>query len=105
MAKYHDLVEFYSKEIKEIKAMMASVDEKLAEIKGIEAEYNEYGDNVNEHYAHTAWEQYNEIQSALYAKLDDLSQEIEVEYYDVPFKATRQAGIEGFWRESGIELN
>jgi len=49
-----------------------------------------------------AWQETSEYDQLAQEKLEHLSIAIDDEYRDVPFQQTRNKGIAGFWRESGL---
>jgi hypothetical protein len=98
--KYQELVRKYSTEIARIKAMQAKVDEAKRKVNEFEASAN--WDN----YDHDAFEDLArdwETKSVdLHIEYEKLSQDIEAEYWDVPFASPRKQGIQKFFEEAGI---
>lgn len=110
MKKYLELVEKYRDEIDEIKEQVAKVERLRAEAASIDpfegGEFSEaYGpqpdyDKVRDQEAdYSAAEAESHFLDLLWEKLDE---DIRHEYWDVPFEEPRQAGIRGFYRESGL---
>jgi hypothetical protein len=112
MSKYHKLVEKYSEEINKIKAQAEKVDRLRKEAEAIDpwegpgATHTEAGWEPDldlvERQAQ-AWSAHDAESQYLDVLLRKLAQDIEHEYWNVPFTKSRQAGIAGFWRESGLE--
>lgn len=95
MSKYHELIKTYADEIAEIKALKGEYDGLIAKVNAIDPVVHPEPD-------WDALDEANEIYQIMCICYDKLQQDIEAEYYDVPFAKPRQAGIEGFWRESGL---
>ena len=101
MAKYHDLVKEHKDTIEYIKKLhekYENLNEKFAELARYEKKYVPVP-QYNFQYLEEADEVYRDMQVEI-AELDQILQE---EYRDVPFAKARQAGIDGFWRESGLQ--
>lgn len=103
MSKYHELIELYAGMIEHIEELKAEDDRLREQIVSIDV-VDERGridwDKVDE--KNDLCEQRAEVQTELNQYLAELDHEITVEYGDVPFAKPRQAGIDGFYRESGL---
>jgi chromosome condensin MukBEF ATPase and DNA-binding subunit MukB len=97
MAKYHRMVEWFKEDIEYIKKLKAEYETLKAEIRKLDngdpANYERLADLYND-----GAELDDEIRHAIYV-LEDL---VNREYELVPFAKPRNAGITGFWRESGL---
>jgi len=98
MSKYHDLVEEYSGWIQCIKSQQALVAEMKMELKEAQAMNDDPHD-----WAYLASD-LGDVEAALQDDLHALKHDIEREYELVPFKASRNTGISGFWREAGLRM-
>lgn len=100
MAKYNELVEKYADDIARIKRLQAQEKEAREKLISFEASAN--WDN----YDHAAFEELQEEAGqfviGLSVELDKLTQDIEAEYWDVPFAAPRKKGIEKFFEVAGL---
>lgn len=102
MAKYHDLVERYAEEIERIKVSKAQYEKFSRQADEINPVLHPEPDldaiaRVFE-LADMAEQAYQDMLN----ERDKLAQDIEAEYWDVPFAKPRQQGIDGFWREAGL---
>lgn len=117
MAKYHDLVEEYSEQIKSIKAMQKEANALLEKAKAIENQPVEYerSDDPQEDYerflaaeadtffaAQEVYQKWQELDDSIQVERERIAQDLQAEYYDVPFAKPRQQGIERFWELAGI---
>jgi hypothetical protein len=103
MSKYHKLVKFYAKQIAEIKALKAEYDGLVAKVNAIKPVLHPQPDWAALDEQEKLFSQAEEVWQILCICHEKLSMDIQIEYYDVPFKKPRDAGIEGFWRESGLQ--
>lgn len=95
MAKYHELVEEYEDWIEGIKADQAEWQQAKAEFEAAQAagDFDAWAERAEE--LGYLGDEIAESRAALTARIRE-------EYDSVPFRATRQAGIAGFWREAGL---
>jgi len=102
MAKYHKLVKVYAKEITEIKKLKAEYDELIAKANAIKPILHPEPDWDALDEQEELFSQAQEVWEIMCICHDKLTQDVQIEYYDVPFRKPREAGIEGFGRESGL---
>jgi hypothetical protein len=91
--KYEELVEKYQAEINRIK------DLKARAVAALQAANDCKGDWFDCERLHQAWV---DADLDYQIEVDRLHQDIEVEYWDVPFDRPRKQGIEKFWELAGI---
>lgn len=103
MAKYHKLVEKHQAEIGNIKALRAEYESLIEQVNAIDPVVHPEPDFEALAKLNALEEEAHELYEELYAAWDMLSQDIEAEYYNVPYSKPRQQGIDGFWREAGLE--
>lgn len=98
--KYQELTKKYSEEIARIKRLQAISDEAKKKVD----EFKPSGGWDN--YDHDAFENlvndWQDKQASLHMEYEKLSQDIEAEYWDVPFAKPRNQGIQKFFEEAGI---
>jgi len=104
MAKYDQLVTKYADEITEIKTRQQEHTALIDQINALglpilhpEPDYTAIA-QLDDLCA-----QAEQINSDLLVACDMLDQDIQAEYHNVPFAGPRQAGIDGFYREAGLE--
>lgn len=94
--KYELLVSIYADQIAKIKRLqaIADADEKAAHDAGknIEDEYDEFIAQRQ------AWQAYESSSYEVNKAAEMLFYDIDAEYADVPFAASRQAGIDAFYK-------
>lgn len=103
MAMYHDLVKEYSGEIAEIKTRQTEHDVLVEQLSALPEPI------LHPEPDYVAIGQLDELADKASVAHDDLmvaweilSQSIEAEYANVPFDLTARQGIDGFWREAGL---
>ena len=101
MSKYHKLVKQYAETIKKIKSLKTEYEALCVEASEAADEQEDPADAF--FVAEAIYEKAREVNYEMVCALDMLTQDIEVEYHDVPFAKPRQAGIDGFWREAGLK--
>jgi hypothetical protein len=99
--KYQDLVKKYEVEVAEVRQAKARLDEAKKKFKAFN--YDDDDDDI-QRYAHSEeldheWQLANQEYQIVASKL---TQDIEAEYWDVPFAKARKQGIEKFWELVGI---
>lgn len=101
MAKYHNLVKVYKEDIEYIKSLEQTYDTLMKRIGAIDLDSRSDLDTIEEFVSlhERAKDMADDLLLARYL----LSQDIEAEYADVPLHGPRQAGIDGFYREAGLE--
>lgn len=97
MSKYHKLVKQYQNQIQIIKDLR-----KQAKFYFDQADEITSTDEASISKAMALCEQGEVYDSQASELMMELAQDIEAEYYGVPFAKPREAGIAGFWRESGL---
>lgn len=102
MAKYHDLVEQYAEEIRRIKVSKAQYEKLAQQADEINPVMHPEPDYPEIQRAWALADLAENAYQAMMSEWDKLAQDIEAEYWDVPFNKPRQQGIDGFWREAGL---
>ena len=103
MKKYEELQEKYAKEIARIKASWAQYQKARQEIKDLgEPEMNP-PDFVHLAEIEAACEKADGIYQGWASELEALHQDIEIEYWDVPFAKAREQGIKKFYELAGLK--
>lgn len=103
MPKYHDLAEEYSADIEKIKSLCAKANDlrnradQIDPIVHPEPDWEAIGEQER------LYEQYEKTYYQMSVLADRLNQDIEAAYSAVPFAHIRKAGIDGFYRESGLQ--
>lgn len=96
MSKYHQLIKEYSETIAGIKAdkkRQAQLRRKLD--LAMEADDYDEIENLADEVAY--------LQDEIAFCMSELDRLVQEEYASVPYNKPRQAGIAGFWRESGLK--
>ena len=99
--KYKTLVSLYAREIAEVKRLKAEAEAAHA---AVNAHYNASDLDEAEHYIqerqlYAAW---NDAEGAYQAASVDLTEKIRMEYAEVPFGKSAEAGVDAFFREANI---
>lgn len=102
MAKYHDLAAKYAEEIQWIKTSKEQYERLARQADEINPVLHPEPDFVAIAEADDLAQRAQQAYDGLMCEWEKLSQDIEAEYWDVPFAKSRDAGIEGFWREVGL---
>lgn len=102
MSKYHKLVEQYSEEIAAIKTSKALYEKLAREANEINPVLHPEPDYPEIARAQELADLAHNAYQGMMCEWDKLAQDIEAEYWDVPFAKPRQQGIDGFWREAGL---
>ena len=100
MAKYHKLVKEYEgwiKNLKEDKATLARLQESWSQAQHLNPDDAGFSDAVEDWLA--AGDLDDEIRFVENALYDDICREYEL----VPFRQAQQEGINGFYREAGLQ--
>lgn len=96
--KYQELVVKYQSEIACLKRAKARLDE-------AQAKFNSFkpNDNIQDYsYSEELSDEWTEANQAYQIEASRLTQDIEAEYWDVPFAKARKQGIEKFWELAGF---
>jgi len=102
MAKYHDLVKQYAEEIRRIKASKAQYEKLAREADEINPVLHPEPDLDAIARAFELADLAENAYQVMMSEWEKLAQDIEAEYWDVPFAKPRQQGMDGFWREAGL---
>ncbi len=101
-AKYKQLVALYSDEIAKVKQLKAQAKEAGEAVRthmqatgGVD-EVEHY---INEHQLYAAW---NDAEGNYQGALVDLTEQVRMEYAEVPFGKSADAGVDAFFREAGL---
>lgn len=103
MAKYHDLVKQYADEIAAIKASKAQYERLACEADEVNPVLHPEPDFDAIARACELADLAENAYQGMMSEWDKLAQDIEAEYWDVPFAKPRQQGVDGFWREAGLK--
>lgn len=96
--KYQELVKKYEAEIASLKRAKTRLDE-------AQAKFNSFkpNDNIQDYsYSEELSNEWEEANQAYQIEASQMTQDIEAEYWDVPFAKARKQGIEKFWELAGI---
>lgn len=100
MTKYRHLLDEYAEDIATIKVAQQKEEEARQRYnKWVESQTTDNYDYATEAELAAKWDEEDLNVGILCSKL---SQDIEVEYSDVPFAKPRKQGVEKFWELSGI---
>lgn len=107
MAKYNELVAKYASDIEKLKALKIEADAALDIAKAHDKKEIDWADDmaVVDYYiaGEELFQKWSRLQQNYQIECERLSQDIEMEYWDVPFSKPRNQGIDKFWELSGIK--
>lgn len=98
--KYQALVKKYEAEIAEIKKAKSRLDQASASFNTFQVTSDEAIQWARSEELSHEWELANQEYQIVASQL---TQDIEAEYWDVPFAKARKQGIEKFWELAGIK--
>jgi len=103
MAKYHKLIEQYAEQIAAIKASRAQYERLAREADEINPVLHPEPDLDAIARAFELADLAENAYQGMMSEWNKLAQDIEAEYWDIPFSKPRQQGVDGFWREAGLK--
>ena len=100
-AKYKTLVSLYSTEIAKVKKLQARMEAAADAVRTHqkESELDEIEHYVQEGQLYSAW---HDAEGNYQAALIDLTEKVRMEYAEVPFGKSAEAGVDAFFREANI---